>query len=81
MNETILQIIPAPADMWVVFEGTDIDGNSYRYRDRVACLALIEGQDGNRNVVAMVHEDLGYLATAGTFNDFSAIEFGDGKSK
>lgn len=37
--------------------------------------------DCNRNVVAMVHEDLGYLATAGTFNDFSAIEFGEGKSK
>jgi hypothetical protein len=48
MNEKILQIIPAPADMWAVFEGTDADGENYRYRNRVACLALIEEQDGTR---------------------------------
>lgn len=81
MNETILQIIPAPADMWAVFEGTDIDGNSYRYRDRVACLALVERPDGTRPVAAMVHDEVGYFTTAGTFEDFSVIEFGEGASK
>lgn len=54
MNEKILQIIPAPADMWAVFEGTDADGNGYRYRERVACLALTEWQDGAREAAEPV---------------------------
>lgn len=29
MNERILQITPAPADMWAVFEGSDADGGKY----------------------------------------------------
>lgn len=81
MNDKILQIIPAPADMWAVFEGTDADGEKYRNRNRVACLALVEGRDGSRDVAAMVHDEVGYFTTAGTFEDFSVIEFGEGASK
>ncbi len=81
MNEKILQIIPAPADMWAVFEGIDADDNGYRYRERVACLALIEWQDGTREAAAMVCDEAGYLNTAGGFEDFSTIEFGEGGSK
>ena len=81
MNEKILQIIPAPADMWAVFEGTDADGEKYRYRNRVACLVLVEGRDGSRDVAAMVHDEVGYFTTAGSFEDFRTIEFGEGESK
>lgn len=81
MNEKILQIIPAPADMWAVFEGTDADGNGYRYRERVACLALTEWQDGAREAAAIVCDEAGYLSPAGSFEDFRTIDFGEGKSK
>lgn len=40
MNETILQIIPAPSDMWVEEKE---DGSIYK--SRVVCLALIEGEE------------------------------------
>lgn len=40
MNETILQIIPAPSDMWVEEKEDGIV-----YKSRVVCLALIEGEE------------------------------------
>ena len=43
MSDKILQIIPAPADMRAIFK----DGETGLSRaDRVAGLALMEGQDG-----------------------------------
>lgn len=50
MHDKILQIIPAPADMWAILEGNDPDGHAYRTRERVVCLALIEGRDGTTDV-------------------------------
>lgn len=77
MNEKILQIIPAPADMWAVHEGTDENGNAYRTRNRVVCLALIDARDGTTDVSAMVHSECGYLCTAGDYDDFVGIEYGE----
>ncbi len=48
MDETILQIIPAPADMWVKCS----DGQDHFYI-RVVCLALVETADGYRSVKLM----------------------------
>jgi len=77
MHDKILQIIPAPADMWAILEGNDPDGHAYRTRERVVCLALIEGRDGTTDVSAMVHDECGYLSPAGAFDDFSGIEYGE----
>ena len=45
MNDKIIQIIPAPANMLYAFE----DGKTYP----VACLALVELSNGDREVHAM----------------------------
>lgn len=77
MHDKILQIIPAPADMWAILEGNDPDGHAYRTRERVVCLALIEGRDGTTDVSAMVHDECGYLSPAGALDHFSGIEYGE----
>ena len=46
MNDKIIQIIPAPANMCYAFE----DGKTYP----VACLALVELSNGDREVHAML---------------------------
>ena len=45
--EKIVQIIPAPADMWVKNED-----NGDVFYTRVACLALVEEPDGYRYISA-----------------------------
>jgi len=47
-SSKILQIIPAPSDMWV----QNRDGDEYYYT-RVVCLALVEWPDGDRTVEIM----------------------------
>lgn len=48
MERKILQIVPAPADMWVKCG----DSNDTFYT-RVVCLALVEDEDGFRDVQLM----------------------------
>ena len=59
-NESrIIQIIPAPADMWV--KGTDSETGE-TFHTRVICLALMEDTDGFRYVRAMdITEGDGYI--------------------
>lgn len=74
MNEKILQIIPAPADMWATYEDEQTGKIS---RDRVVCLALVEWADGTRSVEAMVHGELGCFYPTGNFYDVLGIEYGE----
>lgn len=46
MNETIIQIIPAPANLMYGYDGGDSAA-------RIACLALVELADGDREIRAM----------------------------
>lgn len=41
MEDKIIQIIPAPADMWAVHRGND-QGEDYESWSRIVCLALVE---------------------------------------
>ena len=74
MNEKILQIIPAPADMWATFKGNK---PGEFFRERVACLALIESEGGYTKAAAMVHDGLAGFEPAWTDIDFSNIEYGE----
>lgn len=47
MEDKIIQIIPAPADMWTVHRGTD-QGEEYECWCRIVCLALVEDVDDDR---------------------------------
>ena len=49
MDEKIIQIIPAPANMAVVWRDSDEQRNA-----KVVCLALVEDKDGARAVKPMV---------------------------
>ena len=73
MNEKILQIIPAPADMWATYE----DENGEAKRDRVACLALIESEDGFRDIYPMVQIDPGCFDPVTDVSNFVGIEYGE----
>lgn len=76
MYDKILQIIPAPAGMWAIREGTNLeDGSRYRLRERVVCLTLIEASDGESYVAAMAHETDGYICPVERFEDFAGIEY------
>lgn len=74
MNDKILQIIPAPADMWATFKGNK---PGEFFRERVACLALIESEDGCTKTAAMVHDGLAGFEPAWTDIDFAGIEYGE----
>ena len=73
MNEKILQIIPAPADMWATYE----DENGETKRDRVACLALIGSEDGFRDIYPMVQIDPGCFDPVTDVSNFVCIEYGE----
>lgn len=47
MEDKIIQIIPAPADMWAVHQGNDGTEN-YECWSRIVCLALVEDVDDDR---------------------------------
>lgn len=65
MHDKILQIIPAPADMWVDFWNPSIEPDApARAHERAICLALMEDRSGNRSVVAMVDGFLGDIMPA-----------------
>lgn len=74
MSDKILQIIPAPADMRAIFK----DGETGLIRaDRVACLALMEGQDGCTSVEAVVQDVSGFLEPAIRFECFMGLRYGE----
>ena len=74
MSDKILQIIPAPVDMRAIFK----DGEAGLIRaDCVACLALMEGQDGNTSVEAMVQDISGFLEPAIRFEGFTGFRYGE----
>ena len=74
MNEKILQIIPAPADMWATYEDEQTGKIS---RDRVACLALIGSEDGFRDIYPMVQIDPGCFDPVTDVSNFVGIEYGE----
>ena len=46
-NSKIIQIIPAPADLWSVHRGIE-EGREYESWSRIVCLALVEDDNGDR---------------------------------
>ena len=70
MNETILQIIPAPSDMWVEEKEDGIV-----YKSRVVCLALIEGEEEPTG------EKYRYVAPMDITTGDGAIDIVDGISR
>ena len=74
MSDKILQIIPAPADMWAVFRTNKPGVFS---RERVACLALIENEDGCTGIAAMIHDGLAGFEPAWVDHAFVGIEYGE----
>ena len=55
MNEKIIQIIPAPADLWAVYAKETNEPLSEGGVCRVACLALMEDGETVRAMVCRVH--------------------------
>ena len=59
ISERIIQIIPAPADIWIMRKDSKTGG---MFQTRVICLALIEDDDGFRRVQTMgITDDGGYI--------------------
>lgn len=50
MQDKIIQIIPAPADMWSVHRGTD-QGEEYEGWCRIVCMALVEDPESGYRCV------------------------------
>lgn len=72
MPDRIIQIIPAPPNMWVKWNpaGKDCDVDF----GRIVCLALME----NGKIVPMtVFEDDGIIADATGFSNFGGIVFSE----
>lgn len=72
MHDKILQIIPAPADMWAIYENRKTGAFS---RKRVPCLALKADRDG-RTYVEALHSVLSYFWSASDRADFYGFEYG-----
>ena len=71
-SDKIVQIIPAPADMWARFKADEGDGGACR----VVCLALVENGDGCRDVRPMTADGDGVIEFAGTYSNFDGLEWG-----
>ena len=69
MDYKILQIMPAPDNMHTVYED-----KGDKFKNKVVCLALIEYDDGEREVVPMdITTGDGLIGRIGS--DFKVIEF------
>lgn len=66
--EKILQIIPAPTNMYAMFEGDGKTGSAYP----VACLALVQRSDGSRDVEPMI-ADGSCIEFAETSEDYIGV--------
>lgn len=74
MHDKILQIIPAPADMWAIFRDKE---TGLVMDDRVVCLALIKGADGGTSVEAMVQNLGESIIFARDFTHFTGFHYGE----
>ena len=70
MSEKIIQIIPAPSDMWAVYAKEENEPLSEGSMYRVACLALME--DGE-TVRAMVADGDGIIDFADCADNFAGF--------
>ena len=78
MNEKIIQIIPAPSDMWAVYAKEENEPVSEGGMYRVACLALME--DGE-TVRAMVADGDGIIDFADGPDNFAGFTFDNGQPR
>jgi hypothetical protein len=70
MNYKILQIMPAPSNMYSVYEEIEED-----IKCPIVCLALVEYEDGGREIISMDTCD-GLIDKAGSnIVNFKSIEF------
>jgi len=70
MDYKIVQIIPAPSNMYALYEAKTID----QIKNKVVCLALIEYDDGEREVIPMdITSGDGLIDKIG--DDLKSIEF------
>lgn len=68
MNDKIKQIIPAPANMWAVYDGSNA---------RVVCLALMEDGETIRAMVDM--GDCGTMDFADSLSSFAGFSYDSGE--
>lgn len=73
MADRIIQIIPAPPDMWARWSpGECCENNSF---SRIVCLALKEHEDGTDVVPMVIIEDDGEIMDVFDFSNFGGIVF------
>lgn len=72
MHSKIIQIIPAPPNMWARWEPDD--GEELEYSP-VVCLALMQEKDGGTYVTPMVAFLDGDILNPLDFSNFGGIEF------
>lgn len=72
MPSKIIQIIPAPPNMWARWEPDD--GGELEY-SHVVCLALMQEEDGGTYVTPMVAFLDGDILNPLDFSNFGGIEF------
>jgi len=77
----IIQIIPAPAGMAVQYSEYEanqarvrLDNSTYA-RYPIACLALVEDNDGNTSVKPMILEDDGTFKFATDYDDLVSVHY------
>ena len=68
--EKIVQIIPAPNNLYARYKETDGE----QFLDKVVCLALIEDEDGYRYVAPMIVMDES-ITDVGGISNFQDIVF------
>lgn len=78
MNEKIIQIIPAPADMWAVYAKDENEPMSEGWVCRVACLALM---DDGETVRAMVADGDGIIDFADCASNFVGFTSDNGRPR
>lgn len=67
--DEIIQIIPAPADMWAWYKN---DPSGFPFSNRIVCIALVKDFKGKRKVVPM---GIGALCAEAYLMDENAAEF------
>lgn len=71
-SDKIIQVIPAPADMWARFKA---DGNNGGGACRVVCLALVEDGSGCRDVRPMIADGDGVIEFVDAYSNFDGLEW------
>lgn len=73
MAEKIIQIIPAPPNMWAKWEPFEVGGEVEF--GRIVCLALVEDNDGQRVSPMVLLEDEASIQEVFDFSNFGGIVF------